>query len=186
MDIIGILAFIVFIILRAMGESGKKQQEYRRKMEKPAPENRPVATRPGEEDFEELFPPFLQLPWEEASGEKTAKSATADAYESMVDEAGEKEAEGVGDEGSYRQGSLVFTNSEGYAEEDQASEWRAKETAVENKKKAAAEPQLQAIPALQAAFPMEPGDIVRGFIWFELLQPPKAKRGFSAGLRKPG
>lgn len=194
-DVIGIIAFIIFVVFKALAESNRQKQVYRRKNEtreiaRPNPMSPPPVARP----WEEVFPPVLSFPWEdkeEVTEEMQPAKQTKEAPVWNSNTLGEGYAtegastEGFGTEGVATEGSvLAEVSTEGYGTEGADStniEGWSIESAGEKEQSKAAAP----IPSFKAGLPMEPAEVIRGFVWAELLQPPISKRRACGGRPCP-
>jgi hypothetical protein len=165
MDILGIIGFIIFIIIKAMGESNRKKREYTKRASRLPKAPLPAETKgPVPKSFEEIFPTVITLPWEEVIKEEYSGSGK---WEEPSAE--EISREGSGEEEYLKQGSLEDSATEGYVRPDYEAAVPELSKITPGQEK----PLLK--PVYSLALTTE--QIWHGIVWSEILQPPKALKG---------
>ena len=152
-DFLLIIGFIVFSVLRAVGESNKKKQEYARRVSKqhPGPAG-PGIPQGGPVVSEEYFPP--RMPWEEIA-------------EEMQDAAGES-ADNAQAAPKLQDSEAIYSPAGVLPVVGTARRARQKpQQAAQNEK-------MPAAPAY--ALRMTEEQIWQGIVWSEILHPPKCRR----------
>lgn len=163
----------MLVVLQAWSESSKQKKKHQEKnqgtQELPSPQEFPPSWEP---DFD--WPPILTFPWEEDEEEiLETEQPPVVTLEDKEEKEEIREALPVLESNPEFSGTLAPREVEDYVplEPRTASpniiipETKAQET----------------VAAFKTGFPLEPEDVLRGYIWHEILQPPRAKRPFFPG-----
>jgi len=173
-----VIGFIVFTVLKSLAETNKRKQETaRRTIQRPGrqPES-PVFTAEtfNPESSSDRFPDQMAIPWEEEPEQKVGRLEELPLEEFITEESGQ---EGYTLEGDSLEGiSLEGHSSEGKCEVESLSPSLG--SGLTN----LAEPKVPTqvtMPKMvpNYAFQLTSEQIWQGFIWSEILMPPKCKRG---------
>lgn len=148
--------------MQAWGESAKQKKKHQEKKQassapqedlpkplEPEPEERPVLTFPWEEDI-------FDWDWREIAAESKEEEQEIPAQKP-------------------RDTGLSAVPSMAREEEDHIAQDYHRTISAGD---IGAKSRLEKVVALKSGFPLEPEDVIRGYIWYEILQPPRAKRPF--------
>ncbi|MDS1029449.1 hypothetical protein RDV78_02885 [Bacillota bacterium LX-D] len=164
MDILGVLGFIIYIVFKAWEESAKKkkrqEEDFDFDWEDVEPEKpRPLQVETGEEGM------AFESEGYAVEGNSSMAYTPMDSEEGLAagEEGIQEGTEGIASEGMTSEGiTTEQITTEGTTTEVISPEG-FKETNTDNLQR-------------KTGLPFTQDEVVRGFVWAEILQPPKAKR----------